>query len=135
MAEILVGLTNNKTSFWDPNTRTNLSLSNKTKKIVFDENAPNIAEHLERICHGLYASSAAIRLYEGKIPDVAVEHWKAKFDFEGLKIAKKRADKVNAKSVVKEVQAQAVKAEAKAVETPVKKATTKAKPKETAEAK
>lgn len=98
MAKITVGLTNNKTSFWDPNTRTYLTLANKVKTIEFDENSPDIAKHLERICHGLFASSAAIRLYEGQIPAAALDHWKGKFDLKGLMIAKNRADKLHAES-------------------------------------
>ena len=112
MAEILVGLTNNKTSFWDPNTKTYLTLAEKTKTVRFDENDANVGKHLERICHGLFASNPAIYLYEGKIPEAAMEHWKAKFTLTGLNIAKNRADKLNAKSAVvanDEVVAQSVK--------------------------
>ena len=113
MAEILVGLTNNKTSFWDPNTKTYLTLANKTKAITFSETDPGIGKHLERICHGLFASNPAIRLYEGKIPEAAMNHWKAKFNLTGLDIAKNRADSLQAKSAVKEtVVAKAIPKEA-----------------------
>lgn len=102
MTQILVGLTNNKTSFWDPNTKTYLTLANKTKVVTFNEADPEIGKHLERICHGLFASNPAIRLYEGKIPTEALEYWKAKFNLTGLSIAKNRADKLNSKSAVKD---------------------------------
>ena len=121
MAEILVGLTNGKTSFWDPNTRAYITLSNKTKKITFDENHPDIGVHLERICHALFASNPSLKLYEGKIPEAAMEHWKAKFNLSGLNIAKNRADKLHAKSAVVTTQEdvvaqQSVKAAAAKVE-------------------
>lgn len=98
MAQIKVGLIRNKTSFWDPNTRAYITLSNPVQVITFDENRPDIAKHLERICHACFASDPSLRLYEGTIPQVAVDAWKAKYDLSGLNIAKKRADRLVAES-------------------------------------
>lgn len=116
MAEILVGLTNGKTSFWDPNTRTYLTLAEKTKKITFNEGSEDIGKELERICHGLFAANPSLVLYEGKIPEKAMNHWKNKFNFAGLNIAKDRADRLQAKSAEEVTQKPEPKAKAKIVE-------------------
>lgn len=115
MEEILVGLTNGKTSFWDPNTRTYLTLAEKTKKITFNEASEDIGKELERICHGLFAANPSLILYEGKIPEKAMNHWKNKFNFAGLNIAKDRADRLQAKSA-ETVTAAPLKAKAKPLE-------------------
>lgn len=98
MEQILVGLSNGKTSFWDPNTKAYITLANKNQLITFDETRQDIGKHLERICHALFAANPSLKLYEGKIPEEAIAHWKAKFRFTGMEIAPNRADKLQAAS-------------------------------------
>jgi hypothetical protein len=93
MPEIKVGLAQGKTSFFDPKTNTYITLDNPVQKIKFDASTD-----LSGICHALFAAKPALVLFEGKLPQAAIDAWKAKYDFKGLQMAKNRADKIQANS-------------------------------------
>jgi hypothetical protein len=93
MPEIKVGLAQGKVSFFDPKTNTYITLDNPVQKIKFDDNTD-----LSGICHALFSQRPALVLYEGKLPQAAIDAWKAKYDLKGLQMAKQRADEIQAKS-------------------------------------
>lgn len=115
MPEIKVGLARGKVGFFDPKTNTYITLDNPIQKIKFDDNTD-----LSGICHALFSQHPALVLYEGKLPQAAIDAWKAKYDLKGLQMAKKRADEVQAKSadiVTQNInKAEEVKMEAMAIE-------------------
>lgn len=80
MAELKVGLAANRTSYFDAITNTYITLQKPVQSIVYDEN--NMAatvKRLEKVTHALLASVPALILYEGKIPQECIDHWKNKF--------------------------------------------------------
>lgn len=93
MPQIKVGLAPGKASYWDPITRTYITLENKVQIVNYTD-----ASELERICHALFGPKPALKLYEGKIPQEAIDAWKEKFNFKGLQMAKDRADEINTDS-------------------------------------
>jgi len=93
MPEIKVGLAQGKTSYFDPKTNTYITLDNPVQKIKFDDNTD-----LSGICHALFSQRPVLVLYEGKLPQAAIDAWKAKYDLKGLQMAKQRADEIQAKS-------------------------------------
>lgn len=115
MPEIKVGLAQGKTSYFDPKTNTYITLDNPVQKIKFDDNTD-----LSGICHALFSQRPALVLYEGKLPQAAIDAWKAKYDLKGLQMAKQRADEIQAKSADVVTQnidkAEEVKMEAMAIE-------------------
>ncbi|OXB94765.1 hypothetical protein [Parageobacillus galactosidasius] len=115
MPEIKVGLAQGKVSFFDPKTNTYITLDNPVQKIKFDDNTD-----LSGICHALFSQRPALVLYEGKLPQAAIDAWKAKYDLKGLQMAKQRADEIQAKSADVVTQninkAEEVKMEAMAIE-------------------
>jgi hypothetical protein len=121
MPEIKVGLAQGKTSYFDPKTNTYITLDNPVQKIKFDANTD-----LSGICHALFAANPALVLYEGKLPQEAIDAWKAKYDLKGLQMAKQRADEIQTKSAdvvtqnvnkAEEVELEAMANEKEAVET------------------
>lgn len=80
MAELKVGLAANRTSYFDAITNTYITLQKPVQSIVYDEsNMPATVKRLEKITHALLASVPALVLYEGKIPQECIDHWKNKF--------------------------------------------------------
>lgn len=80
MAKIIIGLAAGRTSYFDPVTNTYLTLDNPVTTIEFDETDEEATvKRLEKICHALFGSVPALRLYEGKIPEACIEHWKNKY--------------------------------------------------------
>ncbi|SFJ62315.1 hypothetical protein SAMN02799624_05219 [Paenibacillus sp. UNC496MF] len=88
MPEIKVGLTNQMGSFYDPKTNMYITPSNPVQVLNFDANTD-----LSGIVHAILGSAPALNLYEGDLPQAAVDAWKAKYDLAG-KMAKTRADQI-----------------------------------------
>jgi hypothetical protein len=93
MPQIKVGLAPGKTSFYDPKTNTYITLDQPVQTITFNEQTD-----LSGICHALFVQRPALVLYEGKLPQDAVEQWKTKYDLKGLMMAKNRADHIQNQS-------------------------------------
>jgi hypothetical protein len=80
MAELKVGLAPNRTSFFDKNTNTYITLQKPVQSVFYDEsNIPVEVKRLDRITHALLASVPALVLYEGHLPPESVEAFKAKY--------------------------------------------------------
>ena len=97
MSQITVGLTNNKTSFWDPNTSTYITLDKPVQTIQIGSHTD-----LSRICNAIFGSVPCLKLYEGKIPEEEIQKWKARYNFPGLQMAKDRAVHLNDQSGTKD---------------------------------
>ncbi|WP_067924142.1 hypothetical protein [Alicyclobacillus shizuokensis] len=74
MPQLKIGLAPKKVSFYDPLTNTYLTLSEPVEIINFDDSTD-----LSGICRGLFCQQPALVLYEGKLPQAAIDAWKAKF--------------------------------------------------------
>jgi hypothetical protein len=88
MPEIKVGLSNQMGSFYDAKTNMYITPSNPVQVLAFDNNTD-----LSGIVHAILGSAPALHLYEGDLPQAAVDAWKAKYDLAG-KMAKNRADQI-----------------------------------------
>jgi hypothetical protein len=97
MAEIKVGLAAQKSSYWDPQTGTYLTLEKPVGTVAFDPAAEVDAstQKLSKIAHALFCQYPALVLYEGQLPDETVARWKARYEAWGAPQAKARADKTN----------------------------------------
>jgi hypothetical protein len=88
MPEIKVGLSSPSGSYYDPKTNTYITPSNPVQVIRFDGSTD-----LSGIAHAILGSAPALKLYEGELPQAAVDAYKAKFDLAGRQ-AKARADHI-----------------------------------------
>lgn len=80
MAELKVGLAPNRTGYFDPITKTYMTLENRVAKVFYDENdMPATVKRLEKIVHALFASVPALVLFEGNVPQECIDAWKAKY--------------------------------------------------------
>ncbi|MEK4781144.1 hypothetical protein NST86_33820 [Bacillus sp. FSL L8-0199] len=74
MPELKVGLAPNKTSYFDPIKNLYITLANPVQSVHFTDH-----KELSNICHALCASVPALVLYEGKLPQEAIDAWEAKY--------------------------------------------------------
>jgi hypothetical protein len=93
MPELVLGLAQNKTSYFDKLTNTYITLDKPVQKVTFDANTD-----LSKLCHAVMCMQPALVLYEGNFPDATVDAWKAKFELAGLKMAGARADRMQDQS-------------------------------------
>ena len=74
MPELVVGLAPGKTSYYDKYTNLYITLEKPVQKVVYQD-----YRQLKGICHALFASVPALVLYEGNIPQEAIDEWKSKY--------------------------------------------------------
>ncbi|MCU5501792.1 hypothetical protein OCB09_00230 [Bacillus cereus] len=74
MPELKVGLAPNKTSYFDPIKNLYITLANPVQSVHYTDH-----KELSNICHALCASVPALVLYEGKLPQEAIDAWEAKY--------------------------------------------------------
>ncbi|MCD7910969.1 hypothetical protein KC480_05445 [Bacillus velezensis] len=74
MKKLKVGLAANKTSYFDPLTNTYITLNKPVVTVQYDD-----YKVLKNITHALLSSIPALVLYEGKLPEKAIEEWKEKY--------------------------------------------------------
>lgn len=74
MPELTVGLAPNKTSYFDPIKNLYITLANPVQTVHFVE-----SNELKNICHALFASVPSLVLYEGKVPQEAIDTWESKY--------------------------------------------------------
>lgn len=72
MPELKVGLAPNRTSYFDQITNTYITLSKPVQVVTYTE-----ASELKRITNALLSSKPALVLYEGKIPQEAIDEWES----------------------------------------------------------
>jgi|GEM_PF-3196825 len=75
MPELTLGLAPGKVSYYDKHTNLYLTLEKPVQKFVYQD-----YRQLEGIAHALLASVPALVLYEGTLPQEAIDTWKAKYN-------------------------------------------------------
>ncbi len=74
MPELKVGLAPNRTSYYDEITNTYITLRSPVQVVKYTD-----YRELKKITHALFASQPALVLYEGEIPEEAINEWKEKY--------------------------------------------------------
>jgi len=91
MPQLKLGLYSKNDSFYDPKTNLYITPSNPMEIVNYDDNTD-----LSNIAKAVFSQCPTLILYEGKLPQKAVDAYKASYTNLGQKIFD-RADNVNAK--------------------------------------
>jgi hypothetical protein len=71
---IKVQLAKGKTSYWDPHTRTYLTLDRPAGVVNYDDSTD-----LSRICRAIFGMRPALVLLEGQIPQAELDKWESRY--------------------------------------------------------